>query len=300
MEGKSLEEVLANSRRDEMDRFSRTQIYYEIEFLLPEKRRKAFRFVNHGLTIVDDIIDKSNNPLSYLAHIQNLFEQSYSEHEINPSTPEEQTIVNLGIILRELSSARFPRFTDRAIGRHTYAEVLSYWNVEAKNLQRRGKILPKKELDKITMGIGAIIASQFLFIIDPPTNPYEFVQLAKAYGMAVKLADNLSDFREDSLAGFVNVPKEDFHCVNGIYTKANTIIKIDPKNLSLSQEYIERESERIEKQFESAQNILLKTRLQRPIWGGKIDRGLYLFGQLCDVWLTQTRNIKDMKIPQYV
>lgn len=290
-----LEENLTGERIDEMDRYGRSSIYPKIQELLRPKRRQTLDLVNHGLAMVDDALDSNINPLEYLGHIQRIFQQSYSGKEVKATTHEEQAIIDLGCTLNRLSSAGFPHFIDRAIGKHTYAEVVNYWEIEAKNLQRRGNILDKKTLDEITLDIGSLVASQFLFILDPPSNPYEFIPLAKACGLAVKLADNLCDFREDIQKGFVNIPQEEIHHVQGIRIEGNRITQVDPNRLSLSMEYMEKEYERVQKMFESADNLLLKTRLCRPIWGKKLQGRLSLLGQFCRTWFDQAKEFMTIE-----
>lgn len=287
-----LEEELTRKRVNEMDKYGRSDIYHKIQTLLSGERLRTFDLVNHGLAMVDDVLDLSTQPLEYLKHIQQIFQQSFSGARVESSTPEERAVVDLGYTLNRLTSKHF---TDRAIGRHTYEEVLNFWQMETRNFQRQWQILDKKTLDEITLGVGSLVASQFLFILDPPSDPYEFISLAKTYGLAVKLADNLCDFREDIQRGFVNVPKEDIHHVNGICVEDSKVTQINPGRLSLSVEYIRKEYERIQQIFKSADNLLLRARLHRPIWNSLGER-LYLFGQLCHSWLDQARDFEAKKV----
>lgn len=283
-----LEGRLVQDRIDEMDRFGRSHIYHRMRCLLEGERRDALDLVNHGLAMVDDVLDSVSNPLEYLGQIQDILKQSFSGATIETSTPEKQAVADLGSVLSKLTSARFPNLADRAIGKHTYLEVLNYWKAEAENLQRRGQILDSEALNKLTTDVGSLVASQFLFILDYPSDPYAFIQLAKTYGLAVKLADNLCDFRKDIQKGFVNIPREEIHHVGGIKVIGNKVTQIEPDKLTLDAEYMRCEYERVQQMFKSAERLLLKAGLRHPVWDKKSAGRLDLFNQFCRTWLNQT------------
>lgn len=285
----SLEEGLVDSRTEEMNRFGRTQIYPRLRNLLEGQRGSALDLVNHGLAMVDDELDSSADPIRGLNHFREIFQQSFSGERITTSTPTEQAVVDLGYTLYGLASAPFLHFTDRAIGKHIFGDVLKFWDIEERNFQRKGKILDKKTLDEITLGIGAQVGSQFLYILDSPRVYNEFTQLAREYGLAVKLADNLCDFREDIQRGFANIPQEDIYHVSGISVEGNRVVQIDPNRLALSIEYMENEYRRIEQVFASADRLMLIARARRPIWSRKLDESLCLFGQFCNSWFEQVK-----------
>jgi len=287
----SLEEGLTESRTDEMNKWGRTQIYPRMRTLLGEQRGIVLDLVNHGLAMVDDELD-SDSP-KQLGHYQQMFRQSYSGITIQASTPAEQAVTNLGYALRRLVSAPFLHFRDRAIGKHTYQEVLNFWDIEERNFQRKGQILDRATLEEINLGIGALVASQFLYIFDSPRVYNEFTQLARAYGLAVKLADNLCDYREDIQDGFVNIPKEEIYQVRGISIENDRIIGVDSAKLGLSPEYVEREHERIKQVFDSADRLMLVARARRPVWSRKTDEALNLFGEFCHTWLEQANDFVE-------
>src|SRR3989339_514164 len=124
------ETQLAADRVDEMARWGRTVSYDRMRNLLEGDRRTALDLTNHGLAAVDDVLDSTDNPLERLKDIQQIFERSFSGIPVRASAREEQAVSELGFTLRRLSSARFPYWTDRNIGRHTYEEVLDFWEME--------------------------------------------------------------------------------------------------------------------------------------------------------------------------
>ena len=284
MDGR-LEESLTVERNHEMEESGRNRIYPELQDLLDEGRRSVLDLVNHGMAMVDDAIDSVDDPLSYLRRIQKLFTQSYSGETTEAVTPDEKAVVELGNLLRGLTSSGIWHLSDRALGKHTYGEVLNYWETEVKNLQRKGRILDREKLDRLNTDIGGLVASQILFVIQPPLGRLEFIQLAKAYGFAVKLADNLCDWRSDLQGGFVNIPKEDIHHVRGIEIEGDRVTGIDSDRLGLAAEYAKKEYERARQVFESADNLLLRARLGVPIWDRNLDKKLCLFGEFCRTWL---------------
>ncbi|MFH0869923.1 MAG: hypothetical protein V1866_02610 [archaeon] len=286
-----LEENLDCSRTNEMSRWGRTHSYPIMRDLLKNKRGTILDLVNHGLAMVDDELDSSADPLGRLRYFQAIFQQSYSGKIIRASTQAQQAIADLGYALNELSREHVLQFTDRTIGKHTYEEVLNFWKIEEQNLQRRWKILDEATLDEITMGIGSLVASQFLYILDSPRVFNEFKQLVRAYGLAVKLADNLSDFRDDIRKGFVNISQENIHHVSGISVKDGRLTQINPEMLALSTGYMMNEYRRIEQAFASADRLMLFARARRPIWDGRLDEILCVFGQFCHSWLDQAREV---------
>jgi len=272
-----------------MRKYGRTLVYSRIQKLLTPERRNVLDLVNHGLAMIDDVIDSHAEPLKYLEHIQKIFQRSYSGENVQIANPEEKSVVDLGYVLNKLTFAKFPHFTNRVIGKHTYAKILAYWRVEEKNFQRRGNVLSKNTLDEITFGIGSLVGEQFLSILDPSRNPQGDILLAKAYGFAVKLADNLCDFREDIKKGFVNIPLEEIHHIRGVNIQNAKIAQIHLDKLSLSTEYIEKEYKRVKKVFDSADNLLLLIKKRRPIWRRKLQERLSLFGQFCHTWFNQAK-----------
>jgi len=258
--------------------------------LLGGKRARALDLLNYGLAMVDDELDLSDDPLGGLRYFQGMFQQSYSGASLVPSTQTEQAVVDLGCALNELVSAPILRFADRAAGRRAYEDVLSFWKMEERNFQRKGRVLDRATLDEINSGIGAFVASQFLYLLDSPRVFNEFAQLAQTYGLAVKLADNLCDFREDISRGFVNIPQEDIHQVSGISIEDGRVIQVEPEKLALSGEYVDEEHQRIEGMFASADRLMLFARARRPIWAKGLDERLCLFGQFCHSWLDQARD----------
>jgi hypothetical protein len=282
-----LEETLTPDRIDEMGRYGRKVIYPKMSALLDDKPRDILDLVNHGLAMIDDILDSEKDPLAHLTRVRKILQQSFAGEIVDVSALEERVVADLGRRLNELSSENFLHFRDRAIGRHTYLEVLSYWDAEAENLRRKDEVLNKTRLDKLTSDIGSIVASQMLFILDTPSDPYEFLQLSRTYGFAVKLADNLCDFRSDIQRGFINIPEEDIHHVQGIDVTDGRVTRIYPDRLALEGEYAREEYARITAAFTSADDLLLRTRLRRPIWNKRLDERLCLFGRFCHTWLIQ-------------
>lgn len=280
-----LEESLTIERNDEMESSGRNSIYPELRLLLDDKKRRVLDLVNHGMAMVDDVIDSIEDPLVHLGHIQSLFMQSYSGETIEATTPDEKAVVELGNILKGLSSSGIWNLSDRALGKHTYDEVLKYWETEVENLQRKGRILNRKNLNRLNIDIGGLVASQILFIIQPPLGRFEFIQLAKAYGFAVKLADNLCDWRQDLQEGIINIPKEDIHHVRGVEIEGDQVKRMDVNEISLSMDYKSKEFKLVKRMFESADNLLLRARLRVPIWDKNLDKKLCLFGKFCRTWL---------------
>jgi len=288
-----LKEGLDSGRLNEMSRWRRTRSYPRMKDLLEKEKGQILDLVNHGLAIVDDELDSKADPLDRLMYFQTILKQGYSGTSVSASTPAEQAVVELGHILNELSQGY-----NRNLAKHTCEEVLNFLEIEKRNVQRRWRILDKATLDNITADMGCSIASQFLYILDYPRVLYEFAPLARTYGFAVKLADNLSDFREDIKNGFINIPKEEIHHVNGISAADSKVMQINPEKLALSTQYLQNEYKRIEQTFTSADNLMLLARARRPMWKSKTDKKLYIFKEFCHSWLDQAREFVRIETKQ--
>jgi len=284
-----LEQALISKRINEMNRFGRARIYPKIREFLPEKRARVLDLVNHGLAMVDDTLDINFPPEGQLENIIQMFRLSYFGEVVNASTDVEKVVVELGSILKEMSCVSFLKTTDYLIGKKTYQEVLNYWETEKINFQRKWKILNRKKLDEIARGIGSSVALQVLYILDSPKVYNEFIPLSRAYGLAVKLADNLCDYKEDIANGFVNIPQKDINYLGGVSIENGRVVNVDLDNLNLSKEYIDREYKRVGEVFASADRLMLLARARRPIWSKKTDEKLSLLGQFCNTWFNQAR-----------
>ena len=288
MDQVELEGYLGKQRLTEMDRYGRSKAYDRLSQILPEQKRRIFELVNHGLALVDDMLDTSTRPLARLDSIVSIFSRSYSGEEVDVSTTEEQTIRDIGYALHDLGPTPFIHFRNRLVGERVGDEVIKYWNAEKEYFQRQWKILGRMELDKQAREIGGSVASQFLLILDSGMDWFERQQLARGYGQAVKLADNLCDFEEDARRGFVNVPLEDMRHVQGIEIDGNQVVSIDPDRLSLSPEYVQGEFARIQQLFELTDSIFYRTWLKCFLFG-KSKKILPQFRNIAYSWFAQAK-----------
>lgn len=176
---------------------------------------------------------------------------------------EEETIIDLGDALRNLKK---PRFTKYPTGRYIYDEIQSFWEMELTNTQRRWKLLDRKQLNALTLGIGRSVALQFCFLLDPSLNHYEREYLSGAMGFAVKLADNLVDLEEDIQSGFINIPLEDINNLQGIVVDNDKLVSVDRARLKVNNEYIQKELERVRQAYNSADYRFFLVALRRPFW----------------------------------
>lgn len=286
------EEVENPERKLEVDRSGRREIYSKLYGLFDGDRGGVLELVNCGLTMVDDIVDRMDKPLEYLGRMKSILQRSFSGEEVDLLTNEEETIADLGNTLNRLASQSFWHINSRAIGKNVYGAVQKYWEIEEKYIERKGRILGREELDDFNIGVGGCVAYQFLFTLDPGMDPFFRRLLVRGYGRAVKLADNLCDFREDISNGFVNIPREDLHYLQGIEIDGDELVGVDLSGLSLSREYIDKEYERIDGLFGASSRSLYKAWLHCPFWE-KGKRGLPLFGELASTWLDQLREFKE-------
>jgi hypothetical protein len=283
----SISKQLAPTRIEEMDRWGRDEIYSEMRSLLDEDRAIALDLINHGLTAVDDELDSSDSPLPRLYHYEELFTRAYSGIPLETETKTEETIVELGQRLSELDS--IDQTAKQSLGMITYHQVLAFWQAEKRNLDRRWGLLSQNSLDHLATDIGSTVALQFLYILDPSLNSTKFEIIGGVYGLAVKLADNLCDFKADIHQGFINIPEESIHHVSGITIINNRVTQVNPEDLLLSRVYLEQEYSRVEENFDKATELLANEMLARPHWDCHTAKKLGLFVKFCESWLEQSK-----------
>ena len=277
-----IEDNLIPERVNEMGSSGRTSLYQTLESYLPPDRLRAFKLVNHGLAILDDTIDRGVNPEEHLAKAKVTLKQSFTGNPQTPRDEEEKIIIELGSALRSLKKGFFQQYS---IGVLVYNEVQKFWDIETRNFQRRWRVLRQTELDDLTREIGKSVALQFCYLLDPGLNYYERESLSNEVGFAVKLADNLVDLKEDILAGFINIPKEEIHNVRGVRVENDNVVAVDKGSLRVSRDYTQREYQRVNQAYHSADYFFIPSILKRPIW----RRELSLFREIIYSWF---RDIK--------
>ncbi|MBN2585216.1 methyltransferase domain-containing protein [Patescibacteria group bacterium] len=267
-------ELLANvsdARRTEIERYGRAETFSQIAEYLEGDRRIAFALVNYAPAVLDDDIDASGNKQRLLA-ARTILRDSFQGDYCSESTPElwEKQIAELGGVLARLHQDGFDG-AEKVLG-----EVNNFWIIEGYNLDRREKVLDAEELDELNMNIGKSVGLQFLHLLAPELDEESKIAIAESYGLAIKLADNLSDLNEDLEAGFVNISREDLEKYNLDATE------LSEQNL---RPYLKTELEKINKHYDASDECLDKTIKQCP----DATQALMLFKQIAHSWLTQVR-----------
>lgn len=133
-------------------------------------------------------------------------------------------------------------------GKYIFDNFLEHLANEHKNVSRRWKILPAKELDDIRIGVSEPWARSYSSMIFSNIERHSIAKLA-SYGLPAKIADDLNDIEEDISLGFVNIPKEDIDKIEGIGIE-NCKIKKHIEKLKIDRSYIEKEINRAQKLYE--------------------------------------------------
>lgn len=133
-------------------------------------------------------------------------------------------------------------------GKYIFNNFLEHLTNEHKNVSRRWKILPAKELDDIRIGVSEPWARSYSSMIFSNIEIHNIAKLA-SYGLPAKIADDLNDIEEDISLGFVNIPKEDMDKIEGIGIN-NDRIKKHTEKLKIGRSYIEKEISRAQNLYE--------------------------------------------------
>ncbi|VVB79203.1 Acetyltransferase (GNAT) domain protein [uncultured archaeon] len=268
---KNLHKNLSKKREREMERYGRTKAYAEVAEFLQGDKRTTFSLINHVPAIVDDKIDKKGSK-KQLERAKIILDHGFHRKGFNLKESWERDIFGLGHSLARLQEEKFSRAEE------IFQEVLNYWNIELQNLARKGKVLSSSELDKLNLNIGKSVGLQFLYLLCTELDSKKIESIASLYGFAIKLADNLSDLKEDLAQGYINISKEDIKKYN------LNLSRIKEGNFKLYQKL---ELERIKEYYKKA-DAVVESLLSED---SSQKRGLLLFKEISHSWLKQITDL---------
>lgn len=268
---KDLRGHVTAERNLEMERYGRFKIYDQVAEFLQGDKRVAFSLVNHALAIVDDQIDNDSN-IGHLHRAKDILTKGSRGEEMEIAEAWEKDLYELGQTLSRLEKDGFVQ------AKEIFDEVLNYWKIEARNLDRKGKVLEASDLDNLNLEIGKSIGRQFLSLLCPDLGEEAKESIASSYGLAIKLADNLSDLDEDLVKAYVNIPKE------GVEK-----YQLDVSNLEKgdAQAYRKMEFGRIQQCYGKADEIIEDAAKKHP----SQEKGLALFRDISHSWLRQVEEV---------
>ncbi|MFA6099836.1 MAG: squalene/phytoene synthase family protein [Patescibacteria group bacterium] len=275
---KDLRGYVSEERKLEMEKYGRTKIYDQVAEYLQGDRQTAFSLVNHALAVIDDQIDNDSN-IEYLDRAKEILNKGFRGETAELTKTWEKDIFKLGQTLSRLDEDDFSE------AKEVLDEVVNYWEIERQNLDRKGKILDSPDLDDLNLKIGKSIGLQFLSLLCPGLDKESKESIAASYGLAIKLADNLSDLNEDLAQGYINVPKK------GIEKYGLDVSDLNHGDL-LS--YKKTELERIKQYYEEADRIVEGAVKQNP----SQQKGLSIFKDIAHSWLKQAEEtcfVEDLR-----
>ena len=197
---KDLHRRLSKERMREMKKYGRVKTYARVSEFLQGDSRTAFSLMNHALAIIDDKIDFDGNN-KRLDRAMAMLRRGFQGRKIEPAGKWENDIFRLGRTISNLSRQ------NSKDAKELFDEIIRYWNIEIRNCGRKWQILPARELNKLTRGIGKSVSLQFLHLLCPGLDKGSRELVASSYGFAIKLADNRSDLNEDFEQGYINISK---------------------------------------------------------------------------------------------
>jgi len=263
----SLRKRISKERSLEMVKYGRTKIYDKVITFLHGDKRTAFSLINHALAIIDDSIDTTTNT-KQLDKAKEILNKSFNDKKILVEQDWEKDIFRLGQTLLKLQKEGFVYAID------VFHEIINYWNIENRNLNRKGKILNSSDLDKLNLEIGKSIGIQFLYFLCPESDKKVISSIASIYGFSIKLADNLSDLKEDLEKGYINISEEN------IKKHKIKLTILSEKDL---RPYITKEFERVKKYYKKGDEKVEKIINQSP----SFKKGLLIFKDIAHSWFKQ-------------
>ena len=268
---KSLRNRISQKRLLEMKKYGRIKIYNSISNFLKGDKKIAFSLVNHALAIIDDNLDTSENK-KQLDRAIVILTIGFQNRENLLKNSWEKDILKLGQTLLKLYENNFTE------AKEIFKEVIKYWEIEKKNIARKGKIFNSHNLDKLNLEIGKSVSIQFLYFLCPSLNKNIREKIASLYGFAIKLADNLSDLNEDLKEGYINISKEKIKKY-----------KINLTNLSEKdlESYIKEEFKRVKRYYKRGDNVVEEILKEIP---SSYD-GILMFKDISYSWFKQVSEI---------
>ena len=268
---KSLRNRISQKRLLEMKKYGRIKIYNSISNFLKGDKKIAFSLVNHALAIIDDNLDTSENK-KQLDRAIVILTIGFQNRENLLKNSWEKDILKLGQTLLKLYENNFTE------AKEIFKEVIKYWEIEKKNIARKGKIFNSHNLDKLNLEIGKSVSIQFLYFLCPSLNKNIREKIASLYGFAIKLAVNLSDLNEDLKEGYINISKEKIKKY-----------KINLTNLSEKdlESYIKEEFKRVKRYYKRGDNVVEEILKEFP---SSYD-GILMFKDISYSWFKQVSEI---------
>jgi len=258
-------------RKLEMEKYGRIKFYDQAAIFLQGDRRTAFPLINHVLAIIDDKIDEDDN-IKQLDRAMIILNQGFQGRKIILRENWEKDVFKLGQILSKLHKNNY----SNAI--NILNEVIKYWKIEKQNLNRKNQILNFLELDKLNLEIGKSVSLQFLYILCPELSITNMMAIASSYGLAIKLADNLSDLSEDIKRGYLNISKENIRKYR---------IKLTNSSEKELRPYIKKEFNRITQYYKKGDVAVEKTLKQCP----SQKEGILIFQNIAHSWFKQASEV---------
>ena len=268
---KNLRKRISKVRKLEMEKYGRIKSYDQVANFLQGDRQIAFSLINHALAIVDDKIDEDGNK-KQLGRAIFVLNQSFQGRKILLQKNWEKDVTRLGRVLLKLHEGNY----NNAI--KILNEIIKYWRIEKRNLNRKNKILNSYNLDKLNLEIGRSVGLQFLYILCPELNMKDRERVASLYGFAIKLADNLSDLNEDMERGYINISKENIKKYK---------IQITDLSGKALQFYIKKEYNRARQYYKKSDLVTEKILRQYPFQ----KKGILLFQKIAYSWFKQASEV---------
>ena len=218
--------------------------------LIEEEKREVFQLFNFVLFSTDNLVDGNKKEAVAYLKLADLMKNAWKGEEVYGIDDYESSAIEL---ISELK-----RLKKEGVNQADYIvmDIQELFYGGFKDASRRWRILGINELQKIRIGCSKGYAAIYLHLLFPGLERKYIEELSLKCGLAAKTADDIIDWSDDVLRGFINIPKEDIKNLHGITIRNDYVKHVDKEKLSLENGYIKREIEKINDLYREADNLL--------------------------------------------
>jgi hypothetical protein len=218
----------------------------------PKKEKQSvLGLFNFVIVNMDRMVDTNKKEAATFLKLARLMEKAWEEPEkVRYTDDYESAALELIRALRKLREEGFNQAD------YIFSDIQELFCWEFKDASRRWKLLTANELQEIRLGASKGNATVYLHLLFPWLERNDIERISLHYGLAVKTADDLIDWHDDLLRGFINVPKEEIDNLHGVTIRDDHIELMDREKVTLENGYIKREFEKINELYRDAAEVL--------------------------------------------
>jgi len=222
---------------------------------LGNKGLKFLYLIRSAMIGIDNLVDNNGCTAEYFLRIKKLIETAWEKGRFRARNDYEAKLVSAIRILREFYNEGYLQTYN------IFRDLLRGYEAEFEWASHRNRILRSEKIKKLNTDIGSEVVTIFINSqISKPTAPKILREIVQKYGLAIKMADNLSSFYTDILEGFVTIPRENIDNVNGLIIKKDKLVGLDEKKMEINKKFVFEQQKETMKVYQEANQTLDKNR----------------------------------------